>query len=99
MSQAKRTRKARMKTRQEKRREALYAQLESSREFLEELRDRRRFRVALNASDMPEPVKKMLGAVIDPIGFAVDTMAQYMRDSERKEQTDEGRHENPPADP
>lgn len=77
MSHAKRVRKARMKARQAKRREATWKQFEDARAFHEDAVDRARFRKELNAIDMPDAVKTVVGMLVDPIGFAVEELRKH----------------------
>jgi hypothetical protein len=46
---------------------------------LEAVRKRAKFRAALNASDAPDAVKTLIGAVVDPIGFVVDQMQRAVK--------------------
>lgn len=74
MSRAKRTRKARMKSRQAKR---FTRQIESVSAFLVEQRERIRFGKQLMESDTPEEVKTVLRMILDPVGFTTDMLNKY----------------------
>lgn len=69
MSRAKRTRKARMAARQERR---LKASIERVHGFMTDLKERARFRADLNASDLPAGTKTVLGLLADPLWFVTD---------------------------
>ena len=71
MSRSKRVRKARAAVRREKR---LSVRLDVARSHLAEATERARFRRQLNESDMPEAVKTVLGALVDPVGFVHERM-------------------------
>jgi hypothetical protein len=45
-----------------------------------EMRERSRFRRELNASDAPDPVKTVLGLLIDPVGYAVDMIGKMAQE-------------------
>lgn len=74
MSRAKRVRKARSAARREKRAQKA---IEGARSFFAEARERAEARKTINESDAPDVLKKVLGFLIDPIGFAVDKMREY----------------------
>jgi hypothetical protein len=76
VSRAKRVRKARMAARREKR---LTAGLRRSRAFLIEANERARFRRELNASDLPDATKTVLGFLADPVGYALETAARAVQ--------------------
>jgi hypothetical protein len=86
VSQAKRVRKARMKARQSREAKRLGAVFMRHHGFLVEQRERAQFRRELNASDMPDAVKTLVGALVDPVGFVHDIFVKEM--GRRKETVD-----------
>ncbi len=82
MSRAKRIRKARMAVRQEERAARYSERLAAASEHLSEAIGHSRFRAELNASDVPEPVKFVIGSLIDPVGTIRDMIERQMRRGE-----------------
>jgi hypothetical protein len=80
MSHAKRVRKAKMARRQAERRKRTMASLKRHSAFLDEQIERARFRKELNASDAPEPVKTLVGALVDPTGFVHDMIRKHFKE-------------------
>lgn len=72
MSREKRKRKAQMKRHQAERAAQAEKRFDEARAFHANALERARFRAELNASDIPEGVKTLVGALVDPIGFVHD---------------------------
>lgn len=86
MSRAKRTRKAKMARRQAARAAHLGERYAVACARHAEAIERSRFRTELNESDVPDAVKTLVGAFVDPAGFVVD-----MIEREAKRPIDGGR--------
>ncbi len=76
MSRAKRIRKAKMARRQAAYVERLEKHIDEVRTLFADLRERARFRKELNESDIPDTVKLIVGAAVDPVGFVTDMIAE-----------------------
>lgn len=78
MSRAKRVRKARSAARRARRDARFFALCDRIEGDLQEMHESVRFRRELNASDAPDAVKTVLGALVDPVGFCVDKMREII---------------------
>jgi hypothetical protein len=72
-----------MRARQAVRLERFEANLDAAVERLNEARERARFRRELDASDMPDAIKTVLGALVDPAGFVLDHVIRAEREAPR----------------
>ena len=80
MSRAKRNRKAKMVRRQAKRAEQFEKRLDAAHAHFVDARERARLRIEIiDKLDAPEPVKNVLSALVDPVGFAHDMIARQVR--------------------
>lgn len=86
MSRAKRTRKARMARRREKRLEIDQKISREAFAFFVDAHERARVRREINASDAPEALKTVLGFFVDPVGAITDMAAREMARRQREEQ-------------
>jgi hypothetical protein len=82
MSRSKRNRKAKMARRQAQRQERFEAQLKTAHERLAQAREGARLRAEIEKTDAPQPVKDIIGAFVDPIGFAHDVLKRQMKRKE-----------------
>ncbi len=79
MSRAKRTRKSKMARRQAARAKQLEKRLEEARAHFNEMRERSLIRGLINESDLPEPVKFVVGSLIDPAGTVNDMIRRQIQ--------------------
>lgn len=83
MSRSKRNRKAKMARRQAARVEQLKKGLYAARAHLADLRERARIRTEIiDKLDVPEPVKNVFSALIDPVGFTHDMLRKRLAEGE-----------------
>jgi hypothetical protein len=73
-----------MKARRERRVRRFDEMIARHTEMLTELEDRARFRRELNASNLSEPMKTVLGYLADPVGAAVDAARKVIAQQGRK---------------